>query len=160
MQRLSFEEFEKQIKRLQAASEYKDEIRAAHATLESAGICTDFLGEASPSFEDDVVKLLEKMFDDEDGWISYFCWELDFGKLWEDGMISDSEHSSIPLKTVKDLWNNFLCKEDPVKCKESSPKGMCGPQCEHYAACGMCSKFGSLKPVISGTKCPDYKNKK
>ena len=36
---------------------------------------------------------------DEDEWISYYCWELDFGREWETGMVWDKDGNDIPLAT-------------------------------------------------------------
>lgn len=42
--------------------------------------------------------------EDTDGWISYFCWDLDFGRCYEDGMILDESGCNIKLKTIDDLY--------------------------------------------------------
>lgn len=59
------------------------------------------------------IKVLEKMFQDEDGWIDYYCWELEFGKRWQPGMIS-SEGKDVPLETPENLYA-LLIAERMVK---------------------------------------------
>lgn len=41
---------------------------------------------------------------DKDEWISYFCFELDFGKKWKEGTIFDENHNEIVLQTTEDLY--------------------------------------------------------
>lgn len=156
MSKLSFEEFKKQIERLQAAWEYGNAVYKENRKLEAAGICTDFLGDSYVCFNDDVVTLLENMFDDENKWIGYFCYELEFGTKWKPDMISGENGEDISLATVEDLWNNFISKDNPAACRERAPEGVCGPQCVYQPICGMCGKFGSLKPVENGKKCTDF----
>lgn len=46
-------------------------------------------------------------FDD----ISYYAWELDFGKNWLSGMVTNKDGKNIPLKNSEDLWNILTEKE-------------------------------------------------
>ena len=59
-----------------------------------------------------VIKLLHMIFEkeDRDEWISYFCFELEFGKKWKAGMITDKDGEDIPLGTIGDLYY-LLCPE-------------------------------------------------
>lgn len=57
-----------------------------------------------PDCIDTAVKLLELVMEDSDGWISYYCWDLDFGRCYEDGMILDESGCNIKLKTIDDLY--------------------------------------------------------
>lgn len=52
------------------------------------------------------LRLLHLMFEDKDidEWISYFCFELDFGRKYKDGIITDKDGKNIPLATTKDLY--------------------------------------------------------
>ena len=40
--------------------------------------------------------------------LDYFCWELDFGRKWEEGIIKDEDGNDIRLKTSEDLWNYIM----------------------------------------------------
>lgn len=52
-----------------------------------------------------VIDLLEFIFNDKDQWISYWIFELDFGKDYEDGWVTQKDGAVIPLKTVEDLYD-------------------------------------------------------
>lgn len=59
-----------------------------------------------PDCIDTTIKILHKIFGekDVDEWISYFCFELDFGKKYKIGMIKDEFGKDIPLATFEDLY--------------------------------------------------------
>jgi len=63
-----------------------------------------------PTLVDDVIRLLEWATGDLDAWISYYIYELDFGRKYKDGCVTNPDGSIVKLKTVKDLWN--LLEED------------------------------------------------
>ena len=91
---LSFAEFEKYIKNLQDYDDLRTNLSSERFYFES-GIIDDLVG--------NIVALLEEvMHDKEDGWISYWCWELDFGRKWKPGTITD-EGRDIKLQTIADL---------------------------------------------------------
>lgn len=55
---------------------------------------------------DQLEYVLTKLCDDEEcGWISYWMWELDFGKKYYDGSVTDQDGEPIKLETIKDLWD-------------------------------------------------------
>lgn len=56
---------------------------------------------------DTVIKLLGDGLDDHIDWIGYYCFELDFGKNFEIGMISDDVDISTPEKLWDFLYNNL-----------------------------------------------------
>lgn len=58
-----------------------------------------------PSLECDVVRLLENIMQDKGEWISYWVFELDFGRKYKDGTVTEADGSIIKLKTVEDLYN-------------------------------------------------------
>lgn len=58
-----------------------------------------------PDCSESVLLLLENIFDDKDNWISYFCFELDFGQNWKEGMITSKHGDDIPLSTTEELYN-------------------------------------------------------
>jgi len=53
-----------------------------------------------------VLDLLKIAFNDDnkDSWIDYYIYELDFGKKYKDGSVTDN-NGSIPLANHQDLWN-------------------------------------------------------
>lgn len=53
-----------------------------------------------------LIKVLQNVMQDQSDWIGYYCWDLDFGKKWVPGTITDKDgHTDIVLKTAEDLWN-------------------------------------------------------
>ena len=56
----------------------------------------------------DVLTLLESATGDVDGTVSYFVWDLNFGKDWKPGMITDKDGRDIPMGTIDDLWEELM----------------------------------------------------
>ena len=62
-----------------------------------------------PDCTNELLTLLEKIMHDTDGWISYYCYEIDFGREWKRGMCwADDGTTEIPLQTIEDLWNALI----------------------------------------------------
>ena len=59
----------------------------------------------NPIIEQDLVDVLENMFDDTDHWISYYLYELECGRSWKPGIIKNKNGEDISLKTAEDLYN-------------------------------------------------------
>ena len=59
---------------------------------------------------DQLIKILEIEMNDEDNWIGYFCYELDFGKDYKEGSITEKDDSIIDLSNASKLYD-FLIKE-------------------------------------------------
>lgn len=59
-----------------------------------------------PDCVDTTMKLLHNIFKEKDAdeWISYFCFELDFGRKYKDGLVKDEFGKIIPLATFDDLY--------------------------------------------------------
>jgi hypothetical protein len=69
-----------------------------------------------PSLVDDVVNLLEIVFQDEETrWIDYYVFENKFGTEYKDGDVK-IDGKNVPLKTYEDLWN--ILKEGNENDKE------------------------------------------
>lgn len=59
-----------------------------------------------------IFSLLKETTGDESELISYFCYDLDFGKDWYVGCCTDDEtDADIKLETVQDLYNVLLNDE-------------------------------------------------
>ena len=63
-----------------------------------------------PDCVDAVIELLSYIFGDEDDWIGYFIFELEFGKRYVEGMVTREDGTNIPLATTDDLYR--LLTED------------------------------------------------
>lgn len=53
------------------------------------------------------IKLLHYIFGEKDSneWISYFCFELDFGRKYKEGSVLDENSTPISLETIDDLYD-------------------------------------------------------
>ena len=49
--------------------------------------------------------MLRDITHDENDWIGYYIYELDWGEKYEDGMITDEFGNIVPLRTYDDLIN-------------------------------------------------------
>lgn len=45
--------------------------------------------------------------------LSYFMYDLDYGRNWKPGTITDSDGNDLKLATMEDLWNNFIIVDNP-----------------------------------------------
>lgn len=65
-----------------------------------------------------VIRLLHSIFgeSDHEEWISYFCFELDFGRKWKEGCITDNDGKEIRLSNAKELYEhlNSLCQQEEL----------------------------------------------
>lgn len=50
-------------------------------------------------------RLLGELLNDSAGEIEYFCWELDFGRLWQPGTITDQNGNDVIMAKAEDLWD-------------------------------------------------------
>lgn len=55
--------------------------------------------------------LLKEFTNDRYDYISYYLWEIDFGREYYDGCITDSDGSIIPLRTAEDLYNLIMSSQ-------------------------------------------------
>lgn len=55
--------------------------------------------------------LLKELYNDENDWISYYCWEIDFGDKYKEGCVTEQDGTPIPLKTPEDLYNILVGKD-------------------------------------------------
>jgi len=99
---ISKEDFCKAINRLK---ESQDQLIEIDRVL--GAVCN--LGDLS----DTVIKLLEKLTDayinDQFGSdISYFCWELDFGRNWTPDSITDMDDNPIDISTPEKLYDYLV----------------------------------------------------
>lgn len=100
---ISYEEFERYIDSIQMVFNVENSLMAISSDVraKSKNEFTLYF----PSLITEVIELLEKAVDDKDDWISYFIFELDFGKQNDILQVKDSDGNIIPLRTTKDLWN-------------------------------------------------------
>lgn len=104
------EEFVDIINRLRESSELVDKVDELFRESRENIEC-DFCNGAGLqiSHEGTVVKLLEKLMKDKYENISYFIYELDYGKEYQDGYVSD-KNRNIDISTPEKLYE-FLVDE-------------------------------------------------
>lgn len=106
---LTFEEFKKHIDAMIDAAAFQDgigDLVRAYNTKQN-----DQVSLLLPSLITNVVELLEHIMGDKYEWISYWVWELDFGKEYRAGCVTDKNGQDIKLESVHDLYR-FLSQED------------------------------------------------
>lgn len=88
-------------------NEVNDKTRQLRETLDDSFI--DFFDGNSlfVAHTDLVVKLLENMFNDND-MISYWIYELNYGRDYKDGYISDCDGNNIDISTVEKLYDYLI----------------------------------------------------
>ena len=52
--------------------------------------------------------LIAAMGGDEEGWIGYFMYELDWGATWKEGTITNKDGTDIKLATIEDLYEILI----------------------------------------------------
>ena len=85
---------------------YMNIVRRDFAWMEKASefLDSDTLFDSIRSPEG-MLGVLAYIFNDEQsGWIDYYVFELEWGKNYEDGMVTDKDGSNIPLATLRDLY--------------------------------------------------------
>lgn len=95
--------------------DYMDEIEAVkYLDDDLVKACDTFNGKTRYSFGtefpilvDTVIELLEIIFGDKKGVISYFVYELDFGKDNSIPFVDDNGYG-VELESVSDLWNYLM----------------------------------------------------
>ena len=96
---LDYKDFEIYITALQRANDFQCEImELVNKFNGDLGIC-DY-----PDCSKELIKLLTDVMDDEDEWIDYWCYELNFGRDWKRGYITDKDGNDIKLHTCWDLY--------------------------------------------------------
>lgn len=98
------------IDRLREASDFVDETNDRARKLNDA-IISDFFNASSLSIshESIVLELLENMFNADDT-LSWWIYELNYGREYKDGIIQDVNGRNIDLSTAEKLYD-FLIDE-------------------------------------------------
>lgn len=111
---LTKQEFVDILNRLREATELVDKVEELFRNSRENLEC-DFCNGAGLqiSHEGIVVKLMERLMRDNAGNISYFIYELDYGKTYQDGCISD-QSGNIDFSTPEQLYD-YLMKEYSLK---------------------------------------------
>lgn len=99
---IGYAEFEKHMNRIVQVVEFENKLWELCSETYKNGLDCEL---TFPTLAEDVVSLLSAATGDKDEWIGYYVFELECGKKYKDGTITDADGSFIRLKTVKDLWD-------------------------------------------------------
>lgn len=94
--------FIKTINELKDLSCIYDDINDIGRKLSSFGIyCYEY--------EDLIFKILQEVFKDKkNDWLGYYIYDLNFGKNWVEGKVTDKDGTDIPLETAENLYDILI----------------------------------------------------
>lgn len=95
---ISYEYFNNVIKELQMAD---DLINSANDIVQIEFMC-------NISMQDTVIDLLSRMMNDVEDFISYWVYEMDFGRKWTDDTCTEKDDTPIILKTTRQLYDYLV----------------------------------------------------
>lgn len=101
---ISKENFIKAIGDIQKAHDYSDSLNEFFRKSDVEGWLIQ------PDCTDTVINLLHYIFGEKDAdeWISYFCYELDFGREYHSGSITYVDGSDIKMENAEDLYEFLI----------------------------------------------------
>lgn len=102
------QEFVDIIDKLKEVNDFVNETNDKARKLNDA-IILDFFNASSLSIshENIVVKLLENMFNDKDI-LSWWLYDLDYGRKYKDGYITEADRTEIDLSTPEKLYDYLI----------------------------------------------------
>lgn len=100
---VTFKKFDEIIEKVKEFSDFED-------TMSEYGI--DLCYTAASDIADEIIKLLALATNDVGEWISWYCWEIDFGKKDKDGLnvVEINGKEKYIVDSTKKLWD--LIKRD------------------------------------------------
>ena len=98
---IDYKTFERTILDLKEMEEFYSELEKVYGKYDGEAFIMP------PPFNWSPIKLLKAIFHDEEDWIDYWVYELDYGKDYQDGDVIQNG-KNIPLKTIEDLYNFLL----------------------------------------------------
>lgn len=137
---ITYDEFEKYLKEIESIMRLTDALIDIEVNFHDKAKDKEF-SLWFPTMVDSVITLLAKVFDDKEKWIDYWVWELDCGKEYKDGMVTERDGSNIPLKTPSDLWNLLMRNLDDTTV------------CEHYKEVDEKRRVGTFCYPVRAGKC-------
>lgn len=69
-----------------------------------------------PTLIVETISLLSMLVGDVCNWIDYWVFELDFGKKYTVGCVTDENGDNISLNTIEDLWNLIQTENQQNTC--------------------------------------------
>lgn len=102
MEKICKQDFVNIITELRKANDYQTGLNRYFKTHDVDGYIYQ------PDCSCSVIKLLNLIFDDTDEWIDYFCFELNFGRKWKEGMVKTDNGKDIKLANAEDLYDLLI----------------------------------------------------
>ena len=103
---LKFEDFDRYIRECKSICEMIDDV---HRVIDKHAREFDDIAEFYlPTQLNTVIELLSLIMHDEYEWISYYCFEINFGNYEKEDMITANDGTPIPLHTTRQLWDMLL----------------------------------------------------
>lgn len=96
---ISFEEFKKYMQIYKSILQKENKLSQALEEMSK-----NFGGFCFEDVHNLFLKMITSITKDKGEWISYYIFELDWGKKYQDGYVTDKDGSNIPLKTLQDLY--------------------------------------------------------
>lgn len=94
---VTFKKFDEIIEKVKEFSDFED-------TMSDYGI--ELCYSVAADMADEIIKLLALLIDDKENWISWYCWEADFGRKNKDGFnIVEINGKEYKIDSTKKLWN-------------------------------------------------------
>lgn len=98
---IEFEKFERYLLELKELERLESKINDSLRELSP-----DFGGFSMLRATELILELLKDVTNDNADWISYYIYELDWGKEWKEGTITDTiTGKDIKLESIKDLYD-------------------------------------------------------
>lgn len=97
---LSKQNFIYYINKLKELSDIEDKLN------ESSGILNFSI--SFGAYEELIISILEKIFDDKDCWIDYFIYDLSYGTDWYEGCIIDKDDVDVPMRDAGELYDLLI----------------------------------------------------
>jgi len=98
----SFETFKKHMDKLKKFDKDVQRIDNAFKILDK-----DFCGFNFGWVHTHIFQLITELMHDRYDYIGYYIYDLDWGKSWKKGSVTDKSGKDIPLKTFKQLYNHI-----------------------------------------------------
>lgn len=97
---IEYEKFEEYMLLLEEIFKEEEELNSALKRFSP-----DFGGFSNDGAIGLILDLLKDLMHDDCDNIEYFIYELEWGKKWYKGCVTDKEGSDIPMGTIKELYN-------------------------------------------------------
>lgn len=123
---LSFDEFDFYMKQIKAYMEFECDlyklVEKYNKNMKIGGMQYDYAEMKLPYTPLNVsIKLLERLMYNKYETVDYFIWELEFGKEWTPGRVTDKEGNDVRLSTIRELYDFLIIEArdwEEDKCEE------------------------------------------